>query len=61
MLRTISQVRASFWEAYPQYKRKGRTRQNGYNTDTRTAFCDHVEHLRRSGDISDKLAQRVTL
>jgi len=32
-----------------------------HNTDTRCAFVDYVDMLARSGEISESLAQRVTL
>ena len=65
---TQSQVRAAFWRDYEQHhgisKRKIRNYSgNGtmYNTDTRCAFVDYVDALARNGDISSKLAERVTL
>lgn len=58
---TQSEIRDAFWESHPQFKRvKGRT-QNDYDTDTRCAFVDFVDGLRRDGQISEKLAMRVTL
>ena len=36
-------------------------RQNRYSATVRCHWCDYVESMRRSGQISDKLAQRVTL
>lgn len=38
-----------------------RKRQNGYSADVRTAFVDYVDHLQKSGVITEKLAGRVTL
>ena len=63
MLKTITEVRKSFWEAHPEYvsEFKARKRQNEYRTDIRTAFVDYVDYLHRDGEISDSLAQRVTL
>ena len=63
---TIAQVRAAFWEAHPNAERRtgprGRTLpQNEQPTDTRCAFVDYVDHLHRSGDISDRLSENVTL
>lgn len=60
---TQAQVRASFWEAHPQFKSEFRTRkkQNEYKTDIGCSFVDHVEHLRTNEEITQALAQRVTL
>lgn len=62
MITTQNEVRAAFWAQLPQasgyYKSK---RQNEQPTDVRVAFCDYVDNLARNGEISDKLAQRVTL
>jgi len=60
---TQSQVRAAFWEAHPNASRE---RVKGfeprvYVCDTRCAFVDFVDALHRNGDISDELADRVTL
>lgn len=72
MMTTIKEVRNSFWENYPQY-RKGykkvnakkpyytEKRQNDYCTDIRCAFVDYVDYLLKDDIISEKLAQRVTL
>lgn len=62
MYTTQQQIRAAFWAQLPQasgyYQSK---RQNAQPCDVRTAFCDFVDSLARNGDISDNLAQRVTL
>lgn len=60
-IKTLTALRAAFWEAHPQFKRKGRTRQNDYPINVRMAWCDYVEHMVRNGDISENLAQRATL
>lgn len=61
---TQKQIRAAFWETHPNLSRK-RTRAFGkeleYCTDTRCAFVDYVDLLRRNGEISEALAQRATL
>lgn len=55
-------IRAAFWEAHPQFKRRGaKVRQNSYPCDVRTAFVDFVDSLEKSGDLSIGLAERVTL
>jgi len=58
---TFAQIRNMFWSEHPQFKRKGRQKQNSYNTDTRVYFCDFVENLRRNGKITEKQANNITL
>lgn len=58
---TQQQIRASFWEAHPSLKRIPGWKQNQYRANTRMAFCDYVEHLRRDNKISETLASRATL
>lgn len=66
-IKTITEVRRSFWDMLRQFNpilaaeyRTGK-RQNAYITDIRVLFVDYVDQLHRSGEISDKLAQKVTL
>lgn len=63
MMRTISEVRNAFWRDHPKFKGSYRVgkRQNDYVTDIRTAFVDYVDMLSRDGQISDELANKVTL
>ncbi|MDP2371907.1 hypothetical protein [Rhodoferax sp.] len=61
MITTQKDLRAAFWAAHPGFKRHPGWTQNQYPTDTRVAWCDHVEHLRRDGQINEALAQRATL
>lgn len=61
MIKTLTELRAAFWEAHPKLQRKGRTKQNDYPADVRMAWCDYVEHMVRSNEISENLAQRATL
>ena len=69
---TQRQVRAAFWEFVREFPALGRNitprrisnyAGNGkmHNTDTRCAFVDFVDMLSRNGDISETLADRVTL
>ena len=58
---TESAVRAAFWRAHPHLTRVKGQRQNRYPADVRAAWVDFVDHLARSGAISESLAQRVTL
>jgi len=62
-MKTITEVRESFWNAHPEFKHEYRKtyRQNQYRADIRMAFTDYVEHLRRDEQITESLACRVTL
>ena len=65
MLTTQRQVRALFWETFPELPRRKIPNYSGngtmYPTDTRCTFVDFVDSLSKSGEISQDLAQRVTL
>jgi hypothetical protein len=62
-----SEVRNAFWETFPELEaqaRKNRTFSKGQNAQTahcRMIFCDWLDSLSRNVQISDKLAQDVTL
>lgn len=67
---TQKQVRAAFWESYPDLPRRryryspnrsDKTAPLVYPIDTRCAFVDFVDFLEKSGDIGPDLADRVTL
>ena len=62
---TQKQIRTAFWDAYPDLPRRKIPDYSGngkmYATDTRCAFCDFVDALNKDGQISDALANRVTL
>ena len=64
---TQKQVRAAFWEAHPHFDEQCRAagirskRQNEHFATLRCTFIDLVENLRRDGEISAALADRVTL
>jgi len=72
MYTTQKQVREAFWDAWRDGQFKGMnvtprliTDYSGkgkmHNTDTRTAFCDFVDMLFKSGQLAEGLAERVTL
>jgi hypothetical protein len=63
IMKTQAQVRASFWGAFPEFADQYRKtyRQNQYNATIRTAFVDYVDSLAKGGEITEKLASRVTL
>ncbi len=64
---TQKEVRRAFWEAYPDFDfqaREAGIRSRGQNyqcATVRCAFVDFVDALFRDGQISEKLASRVTL
>lgn len=66
-IKTQSQVRENFWaflrDVNPGQAVKYRRtkRQNDYPTDIRVTFVDFVDSLRKSRQISEALACRVTL
>lgn len=62
-MKTQKEVRAAFWESFPEFKPEFRVskRQNDYRTDIRCAFVDYVDYLNKDGQISDSLTNRVTL
>jgi len=59
------QLRAAFWGEHPTLQRRTIPNYSGngrmHVTDTRCAFCDWIDSLQRSGQISEALAQRATL
>jgi len=65
---TQKEVRRLFWERFAGYRNISKRKIRNYsgngtmhNTDTRCAFVDYVDMLSRNGDISESLANRVTL
>jgi hypothetical protein len=64
---TQKQVRASFWQSFPHFEEQARAAgilskgQNHHCATVRCEFVDFVDSLQRSGEISEKLANRVTL
>lgn len=58
-------LRAEFWETHPDVPCNTRNRfplpQNKQPADTRMAFVDWIDHLARSGEISEALASSATL
>ena len=62
-MKTITEVRNSFWESHPMFKNdfKKSYRQNQYNATIRSAFVDYVDYLGKDNVISESLRNRVTL
>ena len=64
---TQKQVRAAFWEAHPHFDEQCRAagirskRQNEHCATLRIHFVEFVDALARNGEISEALADRVTL
>jgi hypothetical protein len=58
---TQKELRAQFWADHQHLTRKPGKTQNDYPADVRMAWVDYVDHMQRSGMISDKLADRATL
>lgn len=62
---TQQALRAVFWQQHPHLSRKKVKSYSGkghmYTTDTRCAFVDWLDSLKRNGEVSQALAQRATL
>ena len=64
---TQKEIRASFWQSFPRLEAHAlkwgikTSPQNRHNAETRASFVDFVDSLQRSGEISEKLANRATL
>ena len=64
---TEHELRQQFWTDHPRLDRHARITgkrglsQNAHGTDTRCAFVDWIDHMCRSGQISEALAERATL
>jgi hypothetical protein len=62
---TQAQVRKAFRQLHPHLSFRKITNYSGngkmFCTDTRCAFVDWIDSLSKNGDISQELAERVTL
>ena len=70
---TEEEVRGAFWQAHEELLTSSRiwsdaynkwqegTKQNGLHTDVRSAFVCYTDYLARCGEISEELADEVTL
>lgn len=70
MMTNQAQIRAAFWEAYPDLPRRryryspnrsDKTAELVFPIDTRCAFSDFLDYLERDGQITEALANRATL
>ncbi len=62
-MKTLTQLRASFWGDHPEFAalRRSRKRQNDYDVNIRMAWVDYIDAMQRDGTINDALAGRATL
>lgn len=61
MITTQKELRGMFWEQYPEFRRIPGKTQNDYPVDVRVAWCDFIEHMYRSGQITQAMVDRATL
>ena len=61
MITTQKQLRAEFWRNHQQFKRVPGWDQNNDPTDIRVAWCDFVDDVYQSDQISKGLAERAAL
>ncbi len=62
-IKTITEIRGLFWKLHPEFADAYRKtyRQNRYNATIRSIFVEFVDSLHQNGEITDSLANRVTL
>jgi len=62
-MKTLSEIRKSFWYNFPQFQMYYRVkkRQNDYGDIIGSCFVDFVDYLQKNNIISEKLANRATL
>lgn len=65
MITTQKELRREFWAQHPHLPRRKIKNYSGngtmYPTDTRCAWCDWLDSMKKAGQISDSLAYRATL
>lgn len=57
---TQRELRRAFWEQFPNLD-SNKYNDKYYCTETRCAFVDWIDNLQKSNQISEALAERVTL
>jgi hypothetical protein len=64
---TQKQIRAAFWQSHPHLESYAlmwgikTAPHNRHNDETRMAFVHYLDHLEKSGEITDDLAFRAIL
>ena len=60
---TKNEIRRLFFETYPQFKHeyKARKSQNLYSCDCRCTFVDFVDYIMKDSQISERMANNITL
>jgi hypothetical protein len=64
---TQKEIRAAFWDSHPWQEKAARVNrtlskgQNSQTCTTRSYWNEYLDHLVRSGQISEALADRATL
>jgi hypothetical protein len=61
MITTQKALRNEFWYQHPQFKRVPGWKQNDYKTDVRVAWCEWIDDMYQSDQISKGLVERATL
>ena len=65
MITTQKALRKLFWQEHPNLRRKKIRNYSGngtmHVTDTRCAWCDWLDYMSKSNQISQELAGRATL
>jgi len=61
MITTQKALRNEFWYQHPQFKRVPGWTQNNYHTDIRIAWCEWIDDMYQSDQISKGLVERATL
>lgn len=60
---TFKKIRDMFFEEYPEFKseRKRNKQQNDFSCTCRCMFCDFVDYLAKSGQITESQSDTITL
>ena len=61
MITTQKALRNEFWYQHPQHKRVSGWTQNDYKTDVRVAWCEWIDDMYQSDQISKGLVERAAL
>jgi hypothetical protein len=65
MITNQRELRRRFWQEHPDLPRRKIPNYSGngtmHVTDTRCAFCDWLDYMAKSGEVSQALADRATL